>query len=203
VSYAAADTGGGVFEAALLIDGVERPRRPAAPRHRACRRPFVAAVPCPLQVRGTLPLDTRTLAAGPHTIGLAVYDATGVNRGLSEPVGMVVAIRAAAASERAPARLVLLASRTQLRNGQSLSLFAQLPVAVHAGTARVAFQVLIAGRWRTFAVRPVGGDGRARVRHRFHATFRRLRYRFRAVIRGDRRFPFAAGHSRAVSVLVN
>jgi hypothetical protein len=203
VSYTAADTGGGVYEAALVVDGTERERRPAAPRDRACRRPFVVAVPCPPQVRGSLLLDTRALAVGPHTVGVAVYDATGANRAVSEPVGVVVAERAAAVSERAPAPLALLASRTRLRNGQSLSLSARLPVAVPAGTARVAFQVLIAGRWRTFAVRPMGAGGRARVRHRFHATFRRLRYRFRAVIRGDRRFPFAAGRSRAVSVLVN
>lgn len=203
VSYTATDTGGGVYEAALVVDGTERRPRPAAPRDRACRRPFVAAVPCPLEVRGTLALDTRPLAGGPHTVGLAVYDATGVNRAVSAPVGVVVADRGSTASEREPAPLALLASRTRLRNGQSLSLSARLPVAVPAGTARVAFQVLIAGRWRTFAARTMGADGRASVRHRFHATFRRLRYRFRAVIGGDQRFPFAAGRSRAVSVLVN
>ena len=203
VSYTAADTGGGVYEAALVVDGAERPRRPAAPRDHTCRRPFVAAVPCPLQARGTLPLDTRPLAAGPHTVGLAVYDATGVNRAVSEPVGVLVAERGAAPSGRALAPLALLASRTRLRNGQSLSLFARLPGAVPTGTARVAFQVLVAGRWRTFAVRPVSADGRAHVRHRFHATFRRLRYRFRAVITGDRRFPFATTRSRAIAVLVN
>jgi hypothetical protein len=211
VTFAATDAGGGVYQAALVIDGTERPRHAIAAGRPGCRTPFTRAAPCPQAASGTLRLDTRTVADGRHSMALAVYDATGANRALYGPVDVAVANRhpragghhrgsRPAARPRAPVRLS--ANRSRLDNGENLTLLAWLAAPAPASGGRVAFQVLIAGRWRTFATRPLGPDGIISLHHRFHATFRRLRYRFRAVIAGGRRFPFAGGHSRAVDVVV-
>lgn len=99
---------------------------------------------------------------------------------------------------RAP--ITLLASRRHLRNGQTLVLSAR----THArGQARVAFQVLIGKAWRTFAVKRLHDNGRARVAHRFRLTYTRLTYRFRALLIPGARFPYAGARSSAVSVVVN
>lgn len=103
-----------------------------------------------------------------------------------------------------PAPLHLLASRTTLRNKQKLMLTAYLAgTTAPARSADVAFQVLIGHQWRTFATRPVDGEGRARIGHRFRVTYQRLTYRFRAVVVGRRTFPFTNATSPPVAVRVN
>lgn len=90
VSFTAEDAGGGVYKAAWVIDDLEREARVLDPNEGACAKPFVRAVPCKTSVDGRLMLDTTTLTDGEHTISVAVYDATEVNRVASPPVKVEV-----------------------------------------------------------------------------------------------------------------
>ena len=181
VRFTATDAGGGVALAMLVVDGRVRARHHVG----GCRAPYARAVPCPLRVTGTLTLDSRALADGPHTVAVMVADATGVNRAVTATVGIDVANvpRPAVPVRPAPRRVTLSASRARLRNGQVLWLRARNG---RPGAA-AAFQVRVGRRWRTFAVRRLDATGSARVRHRFRLTFRRLRYAFRVVVAGMRR----------------
>ena len=67
----------------------------------------------------------------------------------------------------------------------------------------VQLQAYSRGRWLTFATpRADGRTGRWFYRYRFTATRGTVRYRFRARIPQESGFPYAAGVSRPVSVLV-
>lgn len=319
VVVSAADVGGGVYTAALVVDGQEQSPQVLDANGGACAKPFTKTVPCKTSVLGQFDFDTSTLADGEHSVSVVVRDATGVNSASSLPVSIqvrntgglsasdtsqgtgsggptapapapapatglrllgrelrrgvvrqrfgnastvrgrlvdgegrpvsdtrlaVLSARAVSGADatqigetrtdsagrfsvvipkganrritlRAPsgswtirvqvrAPLRLQPSRTQLRNKQKLMLVAYLLGArAPAGSADVAFQVRIGRRWRTFATRPIGGDGRARIGHRFQVTYQRLTYRFRAVVVGRRSFPFADGVSPTESVQVN
>jgi hypothetical protein len=86
LNVTATDKGGGVYQEALAIDGVEQPRQIVDDNGGACRPPFVHQVPCKLTATGELSFDTTTLPDGQHTIALVVYDATGTNSVTYGPV---------------------------------------------------------------------------------------------------------------------
>jgi hypothetical protein len=67
----------------------------------------------------------------------------------------------------------------------------------------VNLQVVVDGRWHTFATVRSSKTGKFKYRYRFMRTFRRVRYRFRALSRYEAAYPFVAGHSRTVRVRVN
>lgn len=306
VAFSAEDLGGGVYKAALVVDGLERTRQVVDDNGGACREPFVKAVPCKPSAAGRLVFDTSQVTDGRHTFSLVVYDATGTNSATFGPVSVTVANRGGGSSAsgtpaarlvgirrpvrrqpyprralvagrlvdasgsaiagaglavfsavevpgaaerqigsattdakgrfgfvvpRGPSRRIsvryrpagastdaaastvrvvvaapvaLVPSARRLRNGQRLTLTARLGGRrVPAGSADVAFQVLIGTRWRTFATRSLDAHGRARVHHRFRVTYQRLTYRFRAVTLRRRNFPFADSASRPVGVRVN
>ena len=80
VAVSARDEGGGVYERALDLDGhrlatahlcATVPSTIGAQRHVASR------VPCPLDASATVPLDTRTLADGAHTLVARAEDVAG------------------------------------------------------------------------------------------------------------------------------
>ena len=89
-AFTAADQGGGVYEAALVVDGVEQPRTTVDTNGGACAKPFVKAVPCKLQADGSLSLDTSKLDDGPHNVSVVVYDATDTNSVAFGPVPVEV-----------------------------------------------------------------------------------------------------------------
>jgi len=65
----------------------------------------------------------------------------------------------------------------------------------------VELQAWANGKWvpfKTVALR----NGRFTAGYRFMRTFNAQRYRFRAVIQSDPDFPYAAGRSKEVQVLV-
>jgi hypothetical protein len=350
VVFGAADDGGGVFTAAVEVDGAERDRWVVDDNGGACLQPFVKRVPCKLSVSASHPFDTTQLPDGPHTVKLVVYDATEANNATFGPTDVVVdntsvppsgggggggdssstdtpstepvvadsapppaalgppasapsttlgpslvarivpadelgdglvttgfgkpvrisgvlvddlrrpipnaklsvfatpdepgarqgligtatttatgafsytadpgpsrTITVAyqpAGEDAAPAAtlgahvvvraaLRLRASRSHLRNGRALTLTARvLGDKRYRGRARVAFQVLIGRTWRTFARAPADRSGLAKASHRFTQTFTRVRYRFRALTLAARGFPYAAGRSPTVAVLV-
>ncbi|PTL55654.1 hypothetical protein [Paraconexibacter algicola] len=83
--FDAADAGGGVYRALVKVDGVLKATAPlgggactdAAPAD-ADPYQFTVPVPCPPLVTGVpIELDSRSLAAGPHTVQVDVEDAAG------------------------------------------------------------------------------------------------------------------------------
>jgi hypothetical protein len=90
VGFHATDEGGGVYQTALVVDGVEQPRQPLDANGGECRPPFVHPVPCKTDIQGTLALDSTTLDDGTHNLSLVVYDATGSNRVTFGPVAVEV-----------------------------------------------------------------------------------------------------------------
>jgi hypothetical protein len=67
--------------------------------------------------------------------------------------------------------------------------------------ARVDLQAFGGGHWLTFASRTLK-NGTFSAAYRFTRTFSAATYRFRAVLRSDDDFPYAAGKSREVRVRV-
>jgi hypothetical protein len=57
-------------------------------------------------------------------------------------------------------------------------------------------------RWITFQKATTNSKGVFRAAHRFSATSRRTRYRFRAVVPRQAGYPWVAGHSKPLEVLV-
>lgn len=76
VAFSAADKGGGVYEAAVVVDGVEVMRRVVDNKGGDCAKPFTKRTPCKLNVDASLPFDTTQLANGAHDVTLVVYDVT-------------------------------------------------------------------------------------------------------------------------------
>ncbi len=85
VSFTAADRGGGLLDAALMVDGSEATRVPLGAAGARCQQPYVEPVPCPLARDVVIPLDTATLTPDAHTFEVALNDVAG-NRTLSGPV---------------------------------------------------------------------------------------------------------------------
>jgi hypothetical protein len=67
----------------------------------------------------------------------------------------------------------------------------------------VNLQVVVDGRWHTFATVRSSKSGKFKYRYRFMRTFGHVTYRFRALSRYEAAYPFIAGHSRTVRVRVN
>jgi hypothetical protein len=109
--------------------------------------------------------------------------------------GEVRLLVAAASSLRVVPRRVL--------NGQAVTFGGRLgTLPVPAGGKLVVMQVLLSGRWQTFAAVRSDAAGRWVLRYRFQRTRGLQRYRFRARVPSEPDYPFQAGASRTVSVLV-
>jgi hypothetical protein len=67
----------------------------------------------------------------------------------------------------------------------------------------VNLQVVVDGRWHTFATVRSSKAGKFRYGYRFKRTYGRMTYRFRALSRYEAAYPFVAGHSKTVRVHVN
>jgi hypothetical protein len=67
----------------------------------------------------------------------------------------------------------------------------------------VNLQVVVDGKWNTFATVRSSKSGKFKYRYRFKRTYGRAKYRFRALSRFEAAYPFVAGHSKTVSVRVN
>jgi hypothetical protein len=86
VSFAATDSGPGVYSAWLVVDGQSQPAAILNTNNGWCRdlgqttngtRSFAHPDPCPQSASGTLALDTTGLADGAHSLKLVVDDASG------------------------------------------------------------------------------------------------------------------------------
>lgn len=79
----ASDEGGGVFAAAMVVDGNQQDVQVLDANDGACERPFTSGTPCKRTALGSLALDTTKLRDGQHTVAVVVYDATEVNSATS------------------------------------------------------------------------------------------------------------------------
>src|SRR3954471_12988300 len=86
VSYSATDSGGGLYEAALEVDGRTMLTQLVDDNGGRCRLPFLVSAPCRTSATGKLSFDTAALPDGPHTVRLVLTDATQANRAVSAPV---------------------------------------------------------------------------------------------------------------------
>jgi hypothetical protein len=90
IAFSATDKGGGVYQAAVVVDGVEKLRQVVDANNGDCKEPFVKRTPCKLSVNASLAFDTTQLPDGPHKVALVVYDATNVNSVTYGPVDITV-----------------------------------------------------------------------------------------------------------------
>jgi hypothetical protein len=88
------------------------------------------------------------------------------------------------------------------RNGDKLTFTGQVITKRLIADKTVYMQAIVRGSWRTFATTQADARGRWRMAHRFEATRRATRYRFRAVVPSQTGYAWATGHSRTVRVLV-
>ena len=98
----------------------------------------------------------------------------------------------------APVRLKT--DKKSTRNGRSITFTGSVPGAGNART-RVELQALASGKWIPFKTAELR-NGKFKASYRFLRTFATQRYSFRAVIRADEDFPYAAGKSAVVRVVV-
>jgi hypothetical protein len=120
VSYSAADRGGGLYRAALEVDGAIVTSQPVDENGGACVTPFTRPLPCKLSAASALSWDTGAVANGPHRLRLLVYDATGTNVAASDPVDVVTANGPGQCAPTASAGSV--AVRFGIKRGRSLTL---------------------------------------------------------------------------------
>ena len=120
VSYSAADRGGGLYRAALEVDGAIVTSQPVDENGGACVAPFTQPLPCKLAAASTLSWDTGAVANGPHRLRLLVYDATGSNVVASDPVDVVTANGPGQCAPAASAGGV--AVRFGIKRGRSITL---------------------------------------------------------------------------------
>lgn len=76
VSYWAEDRGSGVAGAFLLVDGVAQPLARDL-NGGTCQEPYRVPVPCRMQARASVALDTRSLSDGVHEVEVVLVDAAG------------------------------------------------------------------------------------------------------------------------------
>jgi hypothetical protein len=86
VSISATDSGGGVYEGMVEVDGRVIARQILDSNGGRCQRPFTDAAPCKRSASNTVPVDTRGLADGAHSLRLLVTDATGANTAVWGPM---------------------------------------------------------------------------------------------------------------------
>jgi hypothetical protein len=77
VTISATDQGGGVYRAAIEIDGKVVQSQVLDNSTGTCQQPFTAVVPCPLSANGTVDFNTARVADGAHSLRVIVTDAAG------------------------------------------------------------------------------------------------------------------------------
>jgi hypothetical protein len=102
-----------------------------------------------------------------------------------------------------PARSTIHADHSYLLNGEYVHLRGNvLGGVVPEGGKLIEVQVLMRGRWRTFATTRTGAAGRWRYEYRFDGTRGTQTYRMRVRLPQEAGFPYAVGHSRHINLHV-
>jgi hypothetical protein len=83
--YSGTDAGGGLYRAAVAVDGHFSGAQPVPNAGGTCAPQTTAAVPCPQFASGSYSVDTARLPDGDHTVQLVLSDVAG-NQTFSRPV---------------------------------------------------------------------------------------------------------------------
>jgi hypothetical protein len=130
--FNARDTGGGLREATLHVDGNPVATFEVGGGANVCRRPYITPRPCVTRARRTFPLDTAQFGNGPHELRLVVTDAGGLtyttaptlasfyNATRSEPFAVISAGISLAQTGAARARLIVPFGRGAFVRGRLL-----------------------------------------------------------------------------------
>jgi hypothetical protein len=151
--------------------------------------PFVKLGAARTDARGSFRF---TVPAGPSRTIRYRYEGTNT----VQPTAAQLTTKVAAAAR-------LKVDRRRLRNGQAVRFTGRLlgkPIP-KAGKL-VALQAKVGRGWRTFATPRANKKGIFRHRYRFTATTGMRRYKFRAVVEREDAYPYEAGVSRIVRVIV-
>lgn len=133
-----------------------------------------------------------TVPAGPSRTVRYRYDGTNTVRPAAAQLTTKV---------HAAARLKV--NRRRLRNGQTVRFTGRLLGKPIPKTGKlVTLQAKVGREWRTFATPRASAKGVFKHRYRFTATTGLRRYKFRAVVAREAAYPYEAGVSRTVKVLV-
>jgi hypothetical protein len=101
------------------------------------------------------------------------------------------------------ARSTIRPSRRTFVNGETMRLRGRLRGgSIPPEGKLVELQVLLRGKWRTFATTRATRRGRWRYDYRFDGTRGRQTYRFRARVPREATYPYETGVSRVVKVRV-
>jgi hypothetical protein len=104
---------------------------------------------------------------------------------------------------RVPAESTIRTRPRRVRNGQAVTFDGRLrSLPVPAAGKLIELQVVLSGRWQTFRTVRTSPSGSWRVRYRFRRSCGVLRYRFRARLPAEAGYPFEAGETDPVAVLV-
>ena len=176
VSFSATDTGSGVQQAIVEVDG-----RVAVRQELGCAPPYTAVVPCKLSAGGTVTLDTASLPDGQHSIRLLLTDATQSNTAAYGPLKVTTANTPAAC---APAGAPEVVTRFDRRSGTiayggRLNVRGTLAGAGAGAVVRVISQVKGASAARLVSA-PLTTDAAGRFAYRVPAgPSRTLRFAYR------------------------
>jgi hypothetical protein len=91
--------------------------------------------------------------------------------------------------------------RKHLVNGEAARFLGRLPGPNADGRA-VTLQARVGRKWRTFKQLRTSNDGRFRGKYRFTQTVGRVRYIFRALVKGQSGYPYDPGASRERKLIV-
>jgi hypothetical protein len=147
VSLSATDTGGGVYEGLVEIDGQVVTRQVIDPNGGRCNPPFTYVTPCKPSASGTIAVDTRGVPDGTHLLRLIVTDATGVNAAVWGPAR--ISTYNGSCTPTPPARDLRMGAAILRRKGRRL-------VRSRNVTIRYGRSVRLAGRLLTLQGAPVG-----------------------------------------------
>jgi hypothetical protein len=145
-----------------------------------------------IRTRATGAFEWRALA-GPARVLRFVYPGTGTTRPVIQEVELAVR-----------AGVTLVPSRRGVDNGQDVVFRGRLLGAPLPSAGKLlTLQARTQRGWLTFAnPRARATDGRWRYRYRFTGTSFTSRYAFRVLVPEDSSYPYAAGKSKVVRVLV-
>jgi hypothetical protein len=161
VSFAATDTGSGLHEAVIEVDG-----RAVAVQRLGCSMPFTATVPCKKAASGTVTLDTASLPDGAHSVRVLVWDATRSNSAVLGPFAITTANSPTTCGPAPSAAVTLATRRRTISYGGRMVVRGQVPGAAEGTPVRVISRVARANAPNRLTRSPITTDANGRFSYR-------------------------------------
>jgi hypothetical protein len=161
VSFAATDTGSGLYEAIIEVDG-----RAAAVQPLGCSVPFTATVPCKKAASGTVTLDTASLPDGEHSVRVLVRDATRANAAVLGPFTITTSNSPTSCGSAPSAAVTVSTRRRTIPYRGRMIVRGQVPGAGAGVPVRLISRVARANAPNRLTRTPLTTDARGRFRYR-------------------------------------